>query len=75
MDQNKQEKKLMQKKIQALYRETKRQDKEKKTDNINLNLNTFWKIIVSISVITFCVFLLMAALFDLGVEVPEIFGR
>lgn len=71
MSQNKQEKKQMQKKIQSLYRETKQQNKE----IMDYNLSTFWKFIVSICVITFCVFLVMGALFDLGFDVPEIFGR
>ncbi|MGM0852504.1 MAG: hypothetical protein ACQEWI_07820 [Bacillota bacterium] len=54
-----------QKRVQHLYRKKKREDSSHK----------FWTVIVTLCVIPVLILLVTSALFDLGVQLPEFFGR
>jgi uncharacterized membrane-anchored protein len=54
-----------QKRVQDLYRKKKREDSSHKT----------WTLIVVLCVIPVLILLVTSALFDLGVPLPEFFGR
>ncbi|MBM7649706.1 preprotein translocase subunit SecE [Bacillus ectoiniformans] len=65
----KQDKNQKLRKVQGLYR--KKKQKYKTKDNVN----KYGRIVVSICVILFFFFLIIDVLFDIGVPLPEIFGR
>ncbi|MFC7786420.1 MULTISPECIES: hypothetical protein [unclassified Rossellomorea] len=54
-----------QKRVQDLYRKKKREDSSP----------TFWTVILMLCVIPVLILLVTSALFDLGVRLPEFFGR
>ncbi|MGF3104447.1 hypothetical protein [Rossellomorea sp. DUT-2] len=54
-----------QKRVQELYRKKKREDSSHK----------IWTVIVMLCVILLLILLVTSALFDLGVPLPEFFGR
>lgn len=58
----------MQKKVQGIYREIKKQKEIEQDDNI------IGKIIVNLCVVIILFFFIMSTLFDLGVQLPEFFG-
>ncbi len=57
----------MQKKVQGIYREIKKQKEKEQDDNI------IGKIIVNLCVVIILFFFIMSTLFDLGVQLPEFF--
>lgn len=67
---NKQDKNQKLRKVQGLYRK-KRQKNTEADDKMGILGTT----IVTICLILFSIFFIMSVLFDMGVSVPEIFGR
>jgi hypothetical protein len=54
-----------QKRIQELYRKKKREDLANKR----------WSLLLILCIIPFLILLVTSALFDLGIPLPELFGR
>ncbi|MGM0752543.1 MAG: hypothetical protein ACQET6_11455 [Bacillota bacterium] len=59
-------------KVQGVYRKKRR---ELKTEVKEYKVGTIGSIVVIICLIVFLIFFIMSMLFDMGVSVPEIFGR
>jgi hypothetical protein len=59
-------------KVRSLYRKKKQ---EQKTEIKDYKVGTFGSIVVTFCLILFFIFFIISVLFDIGVSVPEIFGR
>ncbi|RIW28929.1 hypothetical protein D3H55_20395 [Bacillus salacetis] len=69
MNPDKQERKQKLRKVQSLYRKNKYHYKEKE-----YKVGTWGSIIVLICVVLFFFLFIMSMLFDMGVQLPDIFG-
>jgi hypothetical protein len=72
MSPHKQNKNQKLQRVQSLYIKKKQ---EQKTEIKDYKVGIFGSIVVTICLILFFIFFIMSVLFDMGVSVPEIFGR
>ncbi|VXB16103.1 conserved hypothetical protein [Bacillus sp. 349Y] len=68
----KQSKEEKRKKVQALYREKKRGHQSSPKE---FRVGTIGSMAIGVCVLLFVLYFIMGFLFDMGVPVPEIFGR